>query len=125
MFADRIDAYRQIEKERESKLLVFATSNRDGMATQIASDILPFFTEHLDVISYVDKISLLLIIFFNRPFTCSTLITLVFIKDSFNIGLRNSNESIQMGSFCGNSVIGTSAFFLIFDVMKAILKQSS
>lgn len=61
MYADRIDAYRQIEQARGSKLLVFATSNRDGVPTQIASDILPFFTEHLDVISYAEKISLLLI----------------------------------------------------------------
>lgn len=40
MYANRIAAYRQIEQERNTKLLVFRTSNRDGMQTQIASEIL-------------------------------------------------------------------------------------
>lgn len=61
MYADRINAYQQIEQMRNTKLIVFATSNRVGMGTQIAKEILPLFTDHLDTINDVDKISLLLI----------------------------------------------------------------
>ena len=45
MRQDRIDLYKHIEAERESKLLVYITSTRGGLETQIANDILPKFTE--------------------------------------------------------------------------------
>lgn len=61
MYPQRINDYRYIEQERNTKLLVFVTSDRSGMETQIASEILPKFSEHLDAIGVVDKISLLLI----------------------------------------------------------------
>ncbi len=77
MYADRIDAYRQIEQERNTKLLVFATSNRDGMQTQIASEILPLFTEHLDVINDVEKISLMLITNGGDTMTAWNLVNLI------------------------------------------------
>ena len=50
MRQDRIDLYKRIEVERQSKLLVYITSTRGGLETQIANDILPKFTEHLDKI---------------------------------------------------------------------------
>ena len=58
MRQDRIDLYKQIEDERNSKLLVYITSTRGGLETQIANDILPRFTEHLDKIGDTDKITL-------------------------------------------------------------------
>lgn len=60
MLQDRIDSYRQLEETRGSRLLVYYTSDRRNMETQIAHDILPFFTEHLDLIEGSDKISLFL-----------------------------------------------------------------
>ena len=60
MFADRIELYKQIEAERKSKLLVYITSTRGGLETQIANDILPKFTEHLDKLGDTDKITLYL-----------------------------------------------------------------
>lgn len=60
MRKDRIDLYKQIEKERNSKLLVYITSTRGGLETQIANDILPKFTEHLDKLGDTDKITLYL-----------------------------------------------------------------
>lgn len=60
MFTDRIDLYKQIEAERKSKLLVYITSTRGGLETQIANDILPKFTEHLDKLGDTDKITLYL-----------------------------------------------------------------
>ena len=59
MRKDRIDLYQEIENKRHSKLLVYVTSHRQGMETSIAPDVLPWFTEHLDIIEHSDKISLL------------------------------------------------------------------
>lgn len=60
MFTDRIDLYKHIEAERQSKLLVYITSTRGGLETQIANDILPKFTEHLDKLGDTQKITLYL-----------------------------------------------------------------
>lgn len=60
MRQDRINLYKQIEAERQSKLLVYITSTRGGLETQIANDILPKFTEHLDKLGDTDKITLYL-----------------------------------------------------------------
>ena len=60
MRQDRIELYKQIEAERNSKLLVYITSTRGGLETQIANDILPKFTEHLDKLGDTQKITLYL-----------------------------------------------------------------
>lgn len=52
--------YHQLENERDSKLLVYFTSTRMGLETQIAGDVLPLFAEHLDKMEETNKISLLL-----------------------------------------------------------------
>ena len=56
----RNQLYKEIEKHRNSKVLSYFTSTREGMGTQIAPDVLPIFTEHLDRIGDVEKISLVL-----------------------------------------------------------------
>ena len=58
MRADRLNLYNRLESQRNSKLLVYVTSTRQGLETQIANDILPKFTEHLDSIGDTKKISL-------------------------------------------------------------------
>jgi hypothetical protein len=60
MIRDRIELYEKIEKERGSKLIIYFTGTRPGLETQIATDVLPMFTEHLDKIGDVEKISLYL-----------------------------------------------------------------
>ena len=60
MRKDRIDLYQQLEDARDSKLLVYITSTRGVLGTQIANDILPKFTEHLDKIGDTQKITLYL-----------------------------------------------------------------
>jgi len=60
MFADRIDNYKWLETNRNSKLLVYFTGDRPGMETQIATDVLEYFSDHLDKIGKVEKISLFL-----------------------------------------------------------------
>ena len=60
MRLDRIELYKKLEESRNSKLLVYVTGTRPGLETQIANDILPMFTEHLDSIGDSNKISLYL-----------------------------------------------------------------
>lgn len=60
MFKDRILLYQEIEKRRESKLLVYVTGDRPGFETQIHPEILDYFIDHLDRIGKPPKISLLL-----------------------------------------------------------------
>lgn len=57
---NRIELYKLLERKRNSKLLVYYTSDRKGLETQIASDIIPIFTDHLDKIEDNGKISLFL-----------------------------------------------------------------
>lgn len=60
MRAERIEYYKEIERLRESKLIVYVTSTRGNLETQIANDILPKFIEHLDKIGDTQKITLYL-----------------------------------------------------------------
>jgi hypothetical protein len=60
MHKDRIENYKWIEANRSSKLIVYFTGDRAGMETQIAPDVLEYFSDHLDKIGKVNKISLLL-----------------------------------------------------------------
>jgi hypothetical protein len=61
MYKDRIELYKKLEEQRESKLLVLVTGDRPGLDTQIAQDILEYCGRHLDALSTPDfpkKISL-------------------------------------------------------------------
>ena len=60
MFRDRQADYREIERLRGSKLLVYVTGDRPGLETQIHPEVLDFFVDHLDVFNKVSKISLYL-----------------------------------------------------------------
>ena len=77
MFTDRIDLYKQIEQERQSKLLVYITSTRENLETQIANDILPKFTEHLDKMGDTQKISLYLYTNGGNTLTAWSLVNLI------------------------------------------------
>lgn len=60
MFKDRIQLYQQLEKEFDSKVIVYVTSDRLNMAAQISADVINFFIEHLDIIGDTKRISLYL-----------------------------------------------------------------
>ena len=60
MTEERKELYRQIEAQRNSKLLVYVTGDKAGWETQIANDATDYITEHLDKIGVVPKISLFL-----------------------------------------------------------------
>jgi len=74
---DRLELYRKIEQLRNSKLLVYITSTKQGMETQIADDILPLFVEHLDKIDGADKISLYLYTNGGNTLTAWSLVNLI------------------------------------------------
>lgn len=60
MFNDILNNYRQIERERNSKLLVFVTGERPNLETQISSEMHDYFVNYLDKFHLPDKISLYL-----------------------------------------------------------------
>ncbi len=59
-YLDRLELYRQIERERDSSLLTYVTSDRLGMETEIAPDVIDPFVDLLDKIGPVKRISLIL-----------------------------------------------------------------
>lgn len=60
MLEERKSLYEAIERERNSKLIVYVTGDKAGWETQIANDATDYITEHLDAIGVVPKISLFL-----------------------------------------------------------------
>ena len=77
MRTDRLELYQQIEELRKSKLLVYITSTRQGLETQIANDILPIVSEHLDKIGDTEKISLYLYTNGGNTLTAWSLVNLI------------------------------------------------
>ncbi|WP_128932257.1 SDH family Clp fold serine proteinase [Bradyrhizobium zhanjiangense] len=59
-FATRKKIYTTIERERETKVITFVTSDRAGVETQIAPDSIDLFVDLLDHIGPTKRISLLL-----------------------------------------------------------------
>ncbi len=60
MYAQRKDAYAELEEQRQSKVLVYVTGDRPGMETKISPEVLDFFVRHLDAMGETDKITLVL-----------------------------------------------------------------
>lgn len=60
MYQNRIDLYKELEKNRNSKVIVYVTGDRPGLETQIHPEVLDFLVDHLDTIGTVPKISLFL-----------------------------------------------------------------
>lgn len=60
MYLDRIPLYKNLEKAFNTKLLVYITSDRRNLETQIAQDVIDYFIYHLDKIGVCKRISLYL-----------------------------------------------------------------
>jgi hypothetical protein len=62
MYKERLELYKKIEELRGSKVLLYVTGDRPiGMETQISSDVIDFFADHLDILfNKKNKISLIL-----------------------------------------------------------------
>lgn len=59
-FDNRKSLLLEIEKERSSKALLYVTSDRPQMETQIANDAFDFFVHHLDLMWPADRITFIL-----------------------------------------------------------------
>ena len=60
MYRDRAELYRELEKEFDSRILVYVTSDRPNMAAQISPDVIDYFIDHLDKIGSCERLSLFL-----------------------------------------------------------------
>ncbi len=60
MYKQRVELYRALENEFNSKIIAYITSDRPNMGAQIASDVIDFFIDHLDKIGPCERISLFL-----------------------------------------------------------------
>lgn len=109
MFTERLENYKKIEELRSSKLLVYITSDRPNMGTQIADDILSPFAEHLDKIGDVDKISLYIYTRGGNTLTAWTLINLIrnFCKELEVIIPFNCHSSGTLISLGANKIVMT------------------
>lgn len=109
MLKDRIQLYKELEEKRKSKLLVYITSDRPNLGTQIASDILSPFTEHLDKIGDVDKISLYIYTRGGNTLAAWTLVNLIrnFCKDFEVIIPFNCHSAGTLISLGANRIVMT------------------
>ena len=60
MFRERVDLYRQLEENRDSRVIAYITGDRRQLETKIHSEALDFFIHHLDNIGNVNRLSLIL-----------------------------------------------------------------
>lgn len=109
MLKDRLSNYRKLEEARNSTLLVYVTGDRPGMQTIISSDVLPFFTNHLDIIGDVGKISLLLYTRGGNTLAAWTLINLIrnFCKELEVIIPFNCHSAGTLMALGANKIIMT------------------
>lgn len=56
----RLDLIKQIEKERNSGLICYITSDKENFKTKIGDDVIPIFFRHLELIGKRENIDLLL-----------------------------------------------------------------
>lgn len=59
-YSSRLELYKQIEQERETKVLTYVTSDRANMETVIGNDCIDLFVDLLDRIGPTNRISLIL-----------------------------------------------------------------
>lgn len=57
---NKADLIKKIEEERESRLLVYITGDRQPFLTRIAADVLPLMNQHLSKFRETNKVSLFL-----------------------------------------------------------------
>lgn len=109
MLKNRLDNYKILEDSRNSKLLVYVTSDRKGLETQLASDILAPFANHLDIIGDVDKITLYIYTRGGATLTAWSLVNLIrsFCKDFEVIVPFNCHSAGTLISLGANRIVMT------------------
>ena len=69
--------YRQLEAERDSKIIAYVTGDRPGLETSIAAEALDIFADHLDAMGVVDRISLVLYTLGGDPHAARSIANLI------------------------------------------------
>jgi hypothetical protein len=77
MHAERLPLITQLQEQRNSIIIIYSTSDRSGLETQIGEDILGIFSDHLDSIGDVEKISLFLYTRGGSTLTAWSLVNLI------------------------------------------------
>jgi len=77
MYKARKELLTKIEQSRNSKALLYVTSDRPGLETQIHQEVFDYFVNHLDTIGVTEKISLYLYTRGGSTLTAWTLINLI------------------------------------------------
>jgi ClpP class serine protease len=60
MRANRVGLLQELEKTRETKVIVYVTGDRQGLETQIHPEVVDFFVHHLDLIGPTKRLTLFL-----------------------------------------------------------------
>ena len=60
MYEARRSLYRQLEEERQSRVIAYVTGDRRGLGTKIAHEVADLFVDHLDMIGTTPRITLYL-----------------------------------------------------------------
>lgn len=77
MFNDREKLYTELEEDRSSKLIVYVTGDRKGLETQMHSEILDYFIDHLDSIGHAEKVSLYMYTRGGNPIAAWSIVNLI------------------------------------------------
>ena len=111
MIKDRLQLYKEIETERNSKLLVFITGDRPNLETQISSEMQDYFVDHLDKFNLPEKISLFLYTRGGDTMAAWSLINLIkqFCKSYEVIITAKARSAGTLISLGANKIIGIGA----------------
>ena len=52
MYTERAQFYQQLEDARGSKVPAYVTGDRPGLETQISTEVVDYFVDHLDALGY-------------------------------------------------------------------------
>ena len=66
MFEDRKKKIEELEKERNGKVLLYITGDRQGLAAQIHQEVLGFFVDHLDTMTEKSSIPKIILYIYTR-----------------------------------------------------------
>lgn len=82
--ADRILIYEAIEKHRKRPLIAYVTSKREGVAAEMATDVLPYLIEQLDAIpADAEKLDFLIVSLGGDPMVAWRIMSLIRERISF------------------------------------------
>lgn len=110
MYQDRVELYKKIEEMRDSKVVAYVTGDRPGMESQISTDVIDIFAEHLDLIfKQSKKISLIIYSRGGDVLAAWNIVNLIrMFCDEFEVIIpRKAQSSATLISIGANKIIMT------------------